>query len=175
MPLEEKTVLTKHSSNLGRVIYIEMSRDDASDGRRPSRAGFLQPSFIEKVEDYCRKNYARPIGVAKMAKVAKLSRFHFSRLFREARGISPGQYLYGLRLVIAMQLLQSGEFAVNEVAKRCGFNGPSYFCRVFRQTFGITPGKVVAARPLLDADATPPARKPRDRVRRPTKPRLRPN
>jgi len=175
MPLEEKTLIAKHSSNLGRVIFIEMSKEDPTDGRRPGRAGFLQPSFIEKVEEFCRKNYARPIGVAKMAKVAKLSRFHFSRLFREARGISPGQYLYGLRLVFAMRLLQSGEYAVNEVAKRCGFNGPSYFCRVFRQTFGITPGKVVASRVSTDAVATPPARKHRSRVRRPTNQRLRPN
>ena len=175
MSLESKTGATDHGSRLGRVIFIELSREYLPDQRKPGRTVFFQPSFIDKVEDFCRKNYARPIGVAKMAKVAKLSRFHFSRLFREARGISPGQYLYGLRLVFAMRLAQTGEYAVKDIAKQCGFTSPNYFCRVFRQTYGITPGSVAASRSLPAATSTPRSSGPRDRARRPTRQRLRPN
>jgi AraC-like DNA-binding protein len=172
---ENRTAATGHGSRLGRVIFIQLSKEYLPDESRPRRTGFFQPSFIDKVEAFCRKNYARPIGVAKMAKVAKLSRFHFSRLFREARGISPGQYLYGLRLVFAMRLAQTGEYAVKDIAKQCGFTSPSYFCRVFRQTFGVTPGSVATSRPLSAASSA--TRSPIDRVRarRPTKKRLRPN
>jgi len=175
VPLENKTVATGHGSRLGRVIFIELSKEYLPDDQKPSGTGFLQPSFIQKVEDFCRKNYARPIGVAKMAKVAKLSRFHFSRLFREARGISPGQYLYGLRLVFAMRLAQTGEYAVKDIAKQCGFTSPNYFCRVFRQTFGVTPGSLAASRSLPVAPSTTRSPSPRNRARRPTKKRPRPN
>lgn len=175
MTSENRTVATGHGSRLGRVIFIELSKEYLPDEPRPGRTGFFQPSFIDKVEDFCRRNYARPIGVARMAKVAKLSRFHFSRLFREARGISPGQYLYGLRLVFAMRLAQTGEHAVKEIAKKCGFTSPSYFCRVFRQTFGVTPGSVAASRPLPVAPNPPPSPNHRNRARRATRKRLRPN
>jgi len=173
VPLEDKTVLADHGSRLGRVIFIELSRENLPDERRPGRIGFVQPSFIDKVEDYCRKNYGRSIKVAQMANVAKLSRFHFSRLFREARGISPGQYLNGLRLVMAMRLVRTGEHAVKDIAKQCGFASPNYFCKVFRQTFGVTPGSVAASRLLPVAPPTP--RASGQRARRPTRQRNRPN
>jgi AraC-like DNA-binding protein len=132
-------MVTKRSTNLRRAIFATA---DLLDDRRTGPELSARHAFIAKVEDLCRKNYARPIGVAKMASVAKLSRSHFSRLFRQGSGIAPGQYLRGLRLAIALRLLQTGEYGVTDVANRCGFQDSSYFCRAFRKTFGITPGKV---------------------------------
>lgn len=176
MPLEDNAVLADHGSRLGRVIFIERTREDQPDERRPGRTGFVQPSFIDRVEDFCRKNYGQSIKVAHMAEVAKLSRFHFSRLFREARGIPPGQYLGGLRLVMAMRLVQTGEHAVKDIAKRCGFTSPNYFCKVFRQTFGVTPGSVAAAgHPLPDVLLAPRSSGRRNRVRRAAKQHRRPD
>ena len=168
MPLEDKTVLTDHGSRLGRVIFIELSKESLPHERGRGRNGFVQPSFINRVEDFCRKNYARSIKVAQMAKVAKLSRFHFSRRFRETRGISPGQYLNGLRLVMAMRLVQTGEHAVKDIAKQCGFSSPNYFCKVFRQTFGLTPGSVTASRRFPVAYPTLRSSSHRNRMRRGT-------
>ena len=166
MPLEYKTVPTDHGSRLGRVIFMELSKENLPDKRWPGRNA--QPSFIDRVEDFCRKNYARSIRVAHMAKVAKLSRFHFSRRFRETRGISPGQYLSNLRLVMAMRLVQTGEHAVKDIAKQCGFTSPNYFCKVFRQTFGVTPGRVAASQRLPVAHPTPRPSGRRNRARRAT-------
>jgi AraC-like DNA-binding protein len=173
--MEDKTVLADHGSRLGRVMFIELSNESLPDERKTRRTGSVQPSFIGRVENFCRKNYARSIRVAHMAKVAKLSRFHFSRLFREARGISPGQYLNGLRLVMAMRLVQTGAHTVKDIAKLCGFTSPNYFCKVFRQTFGITPGSVTASRPWPIASPTPRSPDQRNRVGRPTRHRNRPN
>ena len=175
MPSQDKTVPTDDGCRLGRVLFIELSKEGLIGERRPGRTGFARPSFIERVEAFCRKNYARSIGVAHMAQVAKLSRFHFSRLFQEARGLSPGQYLYGLRLVMAMRLVQSGEHAVKDIARQCGFSSPNYFCKVFRKNFGITPGRAAAFRPLPPAHPTPQSLVQRNRSRRPTRQRLRPN
>jgi AraC-like DNA-binding protein len=175
VPLEDKSVPANYGSRLGRVIFIELSKENLPDERGPGRSIFFQPSFIDKVENFCRKNYGRPIGVATMAKVAKLSRFHFSRLFREARGISPGQYLFGLRLVFAMRLAQTGEYTVKDIAKKCGFTSPNYFCRVFRQTYGITPGSVAMTRPSAVTHPTPRSSGRRDLARRPIGPRHNPN
>ena len=79
------------------------------------------PAFVIEVEEFCRQNYAQPIGVKSMAGVAKMSRFHFTRLFQKAWGLSPGRYLGLVRLEKAMQLVREGGFTVKEVAHKCGF------------------------------------------------------
>jgi len=74
-----------------------------------------------------------------MAEVAGLSRYHFSRRFQDARGVSPARFLAELRMQEAVRLIQTN-LAVNEVARRCGFRDPNYFCKAFRRSFGVSPG-----------------------------------
>jgi transcriptional regulator GlxA family with amidase domain len=99
-----------------------------------------QVAWMGKVEQYCRRNLSRPIGVADMARVAKLSRFHFSRQFASARGVSPGHYLARLRLEEAKRLLAGSDLMVKEIAALCGFADANYLTKVFRRKCGITPG-----------------------------------
>ncbi len=103
------------------------------------------PTFVYEVEQFCKRNFSRPIGVEDMARVARLSRYHFSRKFGSARGISPGRYLAGVRLDEATRLLAIGGLSVKEVAEQCGYRDANYFCKVFRKNFGVTPGTVRCA------------------------------
>jgi AraC-like DNA-binding protein len=107
-------------------------------GELPARLG-RRAHFVVRVEAYCQKNLARPIGVRDMARVAGMSHYHFSRKFREAVGISPGKYLTSLRLEQARKLLQVGRMAVNKVAVHCGFSDTQYFSRVFRDRYHVLP------------------------------------
>ncbi len=100
------------------------------------------PAFVFDVEQFCRRNLARPIGVKDMARVAGLSRFHFSRQFSRARGLPPGQFLTRLRLDEAIRLLSVGATSVKQVALQCGYQDPNYFCKVFRRSFGVSPGSL---------------------------------
>ena len=107
------------------------------NGKHPTSS---VPAFIPAVEEFCRLNFARPIGVDDMARVANMSRFHFSRVFEKARGTPPGRYLARLRLEEAMRLVSAGGTTVKEVAHRCGYGDANYFCKVFRKSFGVSPG-----------------------------------
>jgi AraC-like DNA-binding protein len=98
------------------------------------------PAFVYEVEQFCRRNFSRPIGVEDMARVARMSRYHFSRKFGSARGIPPGRYLASLRLDEAKRMLTGGGHTVKEVAEQCGYGDANYFCKVFRRSFGISPG-----------------------------------
>ena len=77
-----------------------------------------------------------------MARVARMSRYHFSRKFGSALGVSPGRYLASLRLDAAKRMLSLGSHTVKEVAEQCGFGEATYFCKVFRRNFGVSPGTV---------------------------------
>jgi AraC-like DNA-binding protein len=99
-----------------------------------------RPSFVFAVEQFCRENLTRPIGVDDMARVAKMSRFHFTRMFEKACGTSPGRYLASLRLEESLRLIARGNHSVKAVAEECGYGDANYFCKVFRKSFGISPG-----------------------------------
>ncbi|MCF6175102.1 MAG: AraC family transcriptional regulator [Victivallaceae bacterium] len=97
------------------------------------------PQTIIKTIDYCLENLHEPITIEDMAKISGYSRYHFSRLFKASQGISPANFIRDLRLQRAIRLLQSEMISVKEIADRCGFSNDNYFCKVFRQAFGISP------------------------------------
>jgi AraC-like DNA-binding protein len=136
------------ASELAYGIVMGLLSENITPSERPlgKHASPNVPAFIPAVEEFCRLNFARPIGVDDMARVANMSRFHFSRVFEKARGTPPGRYLARLRLEEAMRLVSAGGTTVKEVAHRCGYGDANYFCKVFRKSFGVSPGAFRASR-----------------------------
>jgi AraC-like DNA-binding protein len=107
--------------------------------------GPASPALLSTVEQFCRGNLRRPIGVADMARVAGMSRFHFIRVFARASGVSPGRYLAKLRLEESMRLIRQGGHTLKGVAEVCGYGDTNYFSKCFRRSFGVAPGAFRAA------------------------------
>jgi AraC-like DNA-binding protein len=79
-----------------------------------------------------------------LAALAGLSRYHFIRVFRRATGQSPHGYVTTRRIGLARRLLGRGERPA-EVAVACGFADQAHLTRLFRQAFGIAPGRYARA------------------------------
>jgi AraC family transcriptional regulator len=100
-----------------------------------------EASRFEAMKKHMRENLATGMSVSTMAGMAGLSRSHFARLFKEAEGISPRDYLEDLRLRKALSLLYSRTLSVKEIAFSCGIPDVNYFCRLFRRHTGMSPGE----------------------------------
>ncbi len=87
------------------------------------------------IDDHARE----PIDLAKTARLANLSPFHFLRCFARTLGITPHQYLVRCRLKRAARLLVERERAITDVAFDCGFSDLSNFIRTFRRAAGMSP------------------------------------
>ncbi len=63
------------------------------------------------------------------------------KTFKKEIGLTPHEYLTGMRMKKAESLLSvtHGEYMINEVAEMCGYSEPLYFTRVFKKNFGISP------------------------------------
>lgn len=95
---------------------------------------------IERTISFCHAHAADPrLDVGRLATSAGYSRHHFSRLFTESVGTSPGRYLLRLRLDEAARQLRASDLPVKQVAIRCGFGDPNYFAKAFRRVFGMSP------------------------------------
>ena len=97
------------------------------------------PDFIEKVTTYAMNHLHEPLGVDDLANIAEFSRFHFSRIFKRWYGAAPSTFLHDMRMKRAVRLLQTERITIKEIADRCGFTDTSYFCKVFRKEFDISP------------------------------------
>jgi AraC-like DNA-binding protein len=104
----------------------------------------IDPAIASAVR-HIEASYAEPLTVEDMARVATMSRFHFSRRFRDATGRSPYRYLVDVRLERAAELLRRGRCGVTEAALSVGFSDPSRFARMFRGRFGASPAQWAGA------------------------------
>ncbi|MCE3204024.1 helix-turn-helix transcriptional regulator [Paenibacillus sonchi] len=87
-------------------------------------------------------HYQEPIFVEGLAALAGLSRFHFSRLFKELTGHTVSEYVNAVRLDRADYMLRHTQLTVSEIAAATGFNDIYYFSRTFKKHKQRTPSSV---------------------------------
>jgi len=83
--------------------------------------------------------YSEPLTIADLARAASMSRYHFSRRFREVVGRSPYRYVLDTRLSQAAALLRGGRHSVTAAALSVGFSDLSRFSKMFRAWAGQSP------------------------------------
>jgi AraC family transcriptional regulator len=86
-----------------------------------------------------------PIDLDAAARQARLSPFHFLRVFSKALGVTPHQYLLRSRLRRAARLLAEGSLPVTDIALEVGFADLSNFVRTFHRAAGVSPRRFRAA------------------------------
>jgi len=102
----------------------------------------LTPIVQKRIEiciKYINENFKSDIDISKLSLESNISPSHLYRAFKLAIGQSPIQYMLKLRICHAKRLLVQTEKGVKEVSYECGFEDPSYFCKIFKQKTGVTP------------------------------------
>jgi len=98
---------------------------------------------ISQALHFIDKNLFEPLTVEDIAGAARLSPYHFSRLFTAIIGESVISYVRRRRLAVAaMRLVKEPETPLAELAFDCGFESQEAFTRAFKRTLGMTPGEL---------------------------------
>nr|WP_121273306.1 AraC family transcriptional regulator [Pedobacter schmidteae] len=116
--------------------------------RRAASLKFLNGSTKTEIlkrlsvaKDYMISNYNKRIHLDEIAQVSCLSVNHLLRTFKQAYQQSPHQFLTKVRLQQAKYLLKNTDYPVGEIVDIVGFECPSSFIRLFRNSFNVTPGQ----------------------------------
>jgi AraC-like DNA-binding protein len=88
---------------------------------------------------YIELNAANALDLDALAGVAIMSKYHFLRTFRHAVGMTPYQFLLGVRMRRAAVRLATSAAPVSAIAFETGFGDLSTFNARFRETFGMSP------------------------------------
>jgi AraC-like DNA-binding protein len=116
-------------------LMVFLSRRYGESEVRESRALLEMGKLISTLE----QRYPEPWTLAQMARLAHLSRTSLLRVFRQATGKSPIDYLIGLRIEAAKRLLRQSDLSMTDIALEAGFGDSNYFARQFRLVTGRTP------------------------------------
>jgi AraC family transcriptional regulator len=142
-----KTLIENRMSNselyieaLGVVLAHEITR--LNHGRppiKPQDRGRLASWQERIIVSYIEEHLADPIPLVLLARLVRLSTFHFSRAFKQSFGMPPHRYHTMRRIEHAKVLLSKPAPSVSDVGLSVGFSQTSSFSTTFRRATGMTP------------------------------------
>jgi AraC family transcriptional regulator len=124
---------------LGIRLAAQAVKVDGGVGRDESA---ISPAAVARVTRTVRMIEAHSstdLTLVRLAREARLSPFHFLRIFESLTGATPHQYLLRSRLRVAATRLATESTRILDVALDAGFGDVSNFNRAFRGEFGVSP------------------------------------
>ncbi len=115
-----------------------------SDGINKIRgeASLSESDMVNDVLLYIEEHYMENIAVSDIALQAGKTPEYLSGVFKKETGKTIIAYLTEVRMIHARILLgQSLDLTIQEIARECGFQSQSYFGKVFRDTYQMTPNE----------------------------------
>jgi AraC-like DNA-binding protein len=104
---------------------------------------------VQLLQEYMEMNLNQEITLKRLADVAGYSPWYITRVFKEATGKTPFDYLRGLRLSKAALLLRDSEMKILDVALDFVFDSHEGFTRAFSKEFGVSPYKYSKTTPPI--------------------------
>ncbi|WP_206443340.1 helix-turn-helix domain-containing protein [Candidatus Protofrankia californiensis] len=92
-----------------------------------------------RARDAMDRDYAKPLDIPALARIAFVSPAHFIRAFRTTFGETPHRYLQRRRVERAMALLRETDRSVTDVCFDVGFTSLGTFSRTFHAVVGESP------------------------------------
>lgn len=101
------------------------------------------PSVVQQVQQFIHAEFADPnLSVDSIAARLHYHRGSLSRVFHKHTGVTIIEYITQVRLHHARTLLAHTQDRISDIALRCGFHEPNYFCRWIHKHTGTTPSKL---------------------------------
>lgn len=124
---------------LFQMLYHLVTNQKNRDSVSHSKTKSLEK--LKTILKYVEEHYDETLTIEDMARLTHYSKSHFMKFFKNHMGTGFIEYLNDYRLTIAARLLITTEDTILEIASRSGFDNLSYFNRLFRRKYDITPGQ----------------------------------
>jgi len=96
---------------------------------------------LQQAIKYIHNNFSTDISLDRVAGTAGISKYHFSRLFKEMTGLTYQSYLNRVRIEQAKKLLNDEELSITDTGYAVGYSDLTHFERIFKKLTGTTPSQ----------------------------------
>lgn len=136
---------------LTNVFTLLLRHNSGELQQTEARSSFLMER-VKRMLDHFHSHYQESISMEQLAKQANICKRECQRDFKKVLGLTPTQYFEQYRLAMSLRLLTESSCSIIEIADQCGFQSPSYFTKLFREKYGVTPTAFRSGAPLLHSD-----------------------
>lgn len=127
------------------ILYREIGTEESilavssikNDVQHVQRREFLS----QRMRSYVMENISRAFTVDEIAQAFHYHPKYLTALIRKETGRTLTGYILSVRLECACDLLGKTQYAISSIVPMCGFKNDTYFYRVFKQEFGMTPAQ----------------------------------
>ena len=95
--------------------------------------------IIRRMILYIQEHYKERINLNQLCREGGVSRTACTKLFLKYVNVTPIDYVRHYRIAKSIELLQSTDKTITEIAYETGFSGTSFYAKMFRKITGITP------------------------------------
>ena len=88
---------------------------------------------------YIEEHFKDKIYIEELSAMINVSPDYFTKVFKESIGKTPIDYINGMRVNCAMELLCSTDMPMTDIADSIGFCNPNYFHKIFKQYMDVSP------------------------------------
>lgn len=135
--------------NLLEQLLLYVRRAQLQQVERVSRQASWKEDMVDAVLTQIDADLAHDVDFDAIAQRQGITMSYFRMIFKNVTGFSPNEYLNRVRVLRALELLQTTDAPISEIAMRVGVYDANYFSRLFKKTIGYPPRyfKSIAAAP----------------------------
>jgi AraC-like DNA-binding protein len=130
----------RDSQRISVMVYEWVLAMAAYGKDRSPSSNRLNPT-IQLAEKFMSENFNKWVTLEDVADHAGVSKHYLCRLFQKHSEMAPMEYLRRRRIEIAASSLRNTAWPIQKLAHHCGFESVSYFGKIFRSYFNMSPSE----------------------------------
>ena len=99
----------------------------------------LRDFYVHEAIQYIEHNFQNDIGVEHVAEKCGLNRSYFGKIFKEAVGKTPQEFILTYRMAKAAELLKITAMSIADIGSAVGYENQLHFSRAFKNVYGLSP------------------------------------
>lgn len=102
----------------------------------------LKPDFdegMQKAVTFINENLGKELSVLAISKGANVSKSVLYKRFHACFGCTVSEYVNARRVEHSLELLKNTDYSIEEISRRTGFSGASYYSKIFKKYQGLAP------------------------------------
>lgn len=131
--VEEKNIRAQYEKR-GEEAVAALVENVGTEERRGAE-------IVKQVKKYVRDHISEDLMAEDIAKEVYVGTNYLSKVFKKEEDVTLTEFITGERMFLTAELLKNPDVTVSYVASSVGYNNYTYFIKIFKRTYGITPSE----------------------------------